>query len=200
MKKIIFATGNKDKMKEIRMILADLGMEVLSQKEAGIFADVVEDGKTFEENAIKKAKEIYEKTKIPTLADDSGIEIQYLNGWPGVMTSRFLGEDKTGNEYATERNKYILDKMKKLNKEERKVKHVTCIAYCDSNGVRVARGENIGYIALSPKGKNGFGFDEIFELEDGRTLAELDVEEKNKISSRKLALNKLKEYLGRDNK
>lgn len=191
--KILIGTNNEGKIKEIKEILAEF--EVLSLNQIKCNVEVEEDGKTFEENAVKKAIQIYSNTKIPTIADDSGIEIEELHGWPGVITARFLGKEKSGNEYARERNEYILEKMKNIPKEKRKVKHITCIAYCDENGVKVEKGEQIGYIALSPKGKNGFGFDEIFELEDGRTMAEISKEEKNQISSRKQALEKIKEQI-----
>ena len=191
--KILVATTNKGKLVEIKQILTK--HEVISLKDVNMEVDVKEDGKTFEENAIKKAKEIFNITKIPSIADDSGIEIEEYKGWPGVLTARFLGEDKAGNEHARERNEYILEKMKDLPKEKRKVKHVTCIAYCDENGVIVERGENIGYIAIMPKGTNGFGFDEIFELENGQTMAEITKEEKNKISSRKKALEKISKQI-----
>lgn len=187
--KILIATKNEGKLKEIKQILN--GYEILSLKEIKCEIEIEENGKTFEENACKKAEAIYKKTKIPTIADDSGIEIEELNGWPGVITARFLGKEKSGNEYARERNEYILEKMKNLPKEKRKVKHITCIAYCDENGIKVVRGEQTGYIATSPKGENGFGFDEIFELENGKTMAQISKEEKNQISSRKRALEKI---------
>lgn len=191
--KILIATNNEGKLKEIKEILKQY--EIISLKEISYDIEVEENGKTFEENATKKAKTIYNQVKIPCIADDSGIEIEELGGFPGVLTARFLGKDKAGNEYARERNEYILKKMKDVPKERRKVKHITCIAYCDQNGVKVVRGEEEGYIANSPKGENGFGFDEIFELENGKTYAEIGKEEKNKISSRKKALEKIKEVI-----
>lgn len=190
--KLLLATNNEGKLKEIKEILAE--HEIISLKQIGCNIEVIEDGKTFEENAIKKATIIYNETKIPTIADDSGIEIEALGGWPGVKTARFLGEDKSGNEYARERNEYILQKMKNMPKEKRKVKHITCIAYCDQSGAKVVRGEQSGYIALEPRGDNGFGFDEIFELSNEKTMAEIKKEEKNKISSRKKALENLTKY------
>jgi len=190
---ILVASNNQGKIREIQEILEEY--EIISLKQINCEIDVEEDGKTFEENAIKKAKAIYNETKIPCIADDSGIEIEEYNGWPGVLTARFLGEDKQTNEYARERNEYILEKMKNLPKEKRKVKHVTCIAYYDENGARVVRGEQEGCIAESFRGDNGFGFDEIFELLDGRTMAEISKEEKNKISSRKKALEKIKKQI-----
>lgn len=191
--KILAATNNKGKIKEIKEILEDY--EIISLKDIKLEIEVIEDGKTFSENAIKKASEIYDKTKIPCIADDSGIEIEEYNGWPGVLTARFLGEEKATNEYARQRNEYILEKMKGLPKEKRKVNHVTCIAYCDENGVKTAIAKQEGYIAKELKGENGFGFDEIFETQNGKTMAELTPQEKNKISSRKKALEKIKKQI-----
>ncbi len=191
--KLLVATNNEGKLKEIEQILKEF--EIISLKQCMLEIEIEEDGKTFEENATKKAKCIYEKTKIPCIADDSGIEIEEYEGWPGVITARFLGIDKSSNEYARKRNEYILEKMKNLPKERRKVKHVTCIAYCNENGCKVVRGEQTGYIAEFPKGENGFGFDEIFELSNGKTMAEISKEEKNKISSRKVALEKIKNFV-----
>ena len=126
------------------------------------------------------------------------VEYAYTNiiGWPGVETARFLGQDKTKNEHARQRNEYILNKMKDLPKQKRKVKYVTTIAYIDENQKEyIIKGEIEGYISNTIRGENGFGFDEIFELENGKTLAELSKQEKNKISSRKIALEKLKEKI-----
>lgn len=190
---ILVGTNNQGKLEEIKEILTEY--EIISLKQAQCEIEIIEDGKNFEENAIKKAKAIYEATNMPCIADDSGIEIEEFNGWPGVLTARFLGKDKSTNEYARQRNEYILEKMRNLPKERRKVKHVTCIAYCNEKGTKVVRGEEAGYIAEFPRGENGFGFDEIFEIEDGRTYAQIGKTEKNKISSRKKALEKIKEII-----
>ncbi len=187
--KLLVATNNEGKLKEIQDILSNY--EVISLKDIELEIKVKEDGETFEENAIKKAEYIYEKTNIPCIADDSGLEIESLGGWPGVLTARFLGEDKATNKYARQRNEYILEKMKDMPKEKRRAKHVTCIAYCDEKGIKVVRGEQEGYIAEFPRGKKGFGFDEIFELENGKTMGEIAKDEKNMISSRKKALEKI---------
>lgn len=191
--KIVVATNNEGKLNEIKQILCDY--EIISLKEIECTIEVKEDGQTFEANAIKKAETIFNKTKIPCMADDSGIEIKEFNGWPGVKTARFLGENKATNEYSRERNEFILEKMKNMPKENRKVKHVTCIAYCDKNGTKVVRGEQDGYIAQTFRGNEGFGFDEIFELPSGKTMAEISKEEKNRISSRKIALEKIKRII-----
>lgn len=188
--RILVASTNKGKIKEIKEILEK--WEIITLNDIKNAVKVIEDGKTFEENAKKKAKQLYEYTNIPCIADDSGICIKEYEGWPGVRTARFLGEGKVGNQYAKQRNQYILDKMKGLEKERRKVDNITAIAYYDGKEFQVAEGILSGYIAKEAKGENGFGFDEIFEIEDGRTLAELKPEEKNVISSRKKALEIIK--------
>lgn len=192
MEKIIVATNNKGKLKEIREILNDY--ELLSLEEVNININVEENGSTFEGNALKKAKEIFKITNMPCIADDSGLCIDVLNGWPGVETARFLG-DKASQE---DRNRYILEKMEDKSGNGRKANVVCDIAYVDKNITIVVEGIIEGYIAKEERGNNGFGFDNIFELEDGRTLAELSEKEKNEISSRKIALEKLKKQL--DNK
>ncbi len=119
-------------------------------------------------------------------------------GWPGVETARFLGQDKSKNEHARQRNEYILQKMNNLSKQKRKVKYVTMVAYVDENQKEyIVKGEIEGYISTTIRGENGFGFDEIFELENGKTLAELSKQEKNQISSRKIALEQLREKICR---
>ena len=180
---IILASNNKGKVKEIKELLED--EEIKTLEEMNIDIDVKEDGDTFEENALKKAREIYKLTNIPCIADDSGICIKELNGFPGVKTKRFLGE----NASQEERNNYLVEQLKDMPKEKRD-------AYINQNGKeQIFNGTLKGYIAEKPRGNNGFGFDEIFELDDGRTLAELSNEEKNNISSRKIALEKLKEAI-----
>lgn len=187
MKEILVATNNKGKLEEIKQILKDYNL--LSLKDIGCKVNVDEDGKTFEENAIKKAKEISKITNMPCIADDSGLCIDVLNGWPGVHTARFLGENATDED----RNNYILEKMK--NEKNRSAKVVCAIAYYYKEDTIVVRGEIEGKIPKEKRGENGFGFDSIFELENEKTLAELTNEEKNKVSSRKIALEKLKEKL-----
>ncbi len=187
---IILASNNNGKVKEIKELLENEDIKTL--EEMNINIDVEEDGNTFEENALKKAREIYRLTNIPCIADDSGICIKELNGFPGVKTKRFLGK----NASQEERNNYLIKQLKGMPKGKRKVDFITCIAYVNKNGEeKVFKGILEGYIAEVPRGNNGFGFDEIFELEDGRTLAQLSNEEKNNISSRRIALEKLKENI-----
>ena len=188
---IIMASGNKGKIKEAQEILSNY--KIIPMKELGIDMDVEEDKETFEGNAIKKAQTISNKLNgKKCLADDSGIEIEYLNGFPGVKTKRW----KKGTD--RDRNLEIIEKMKGISKENRKIKFITAIAISDGTKTVYEIEEIIGYVAEDVRGTNGFGFDEIFELENGKTLAELSNEEKNKISARKKALEKIKIKL--DNK
>lgn len=188
---IVVATNNAGKLKEIKSVLGN-EFKILSLKDVNCEIEVEENGNTFEENALKKAKEVYERVKMPCLADDTGLCIDYFDGWPGIRTARFLGE-KVSKE---ERNDYILSKMREAKKEERKAKVITALALViDTKQVIVSEGQLEGYIAREKKGQNGFGFDEIFELETGNTLAELSLEEKNKLSSRKKALENLKKKI-----
>ncbi len=189
MKKIVVATNNKGKLKEIKEILN--GYELLSLEEIGANIKVEEDEKIFKGNALKKAKEVFKVTNIPCIADDSGLCIDVLNGWPGVETARFLGKEASQED----RNRYILEKMIGKTEEERKAKVVCDIAYVDSGNEIVVEGIIKGRISEAERGNNGFGFDSIFELDNGKTLAELSEEEKNEVSSRRIAIEKLKKFL-----
>lgn len=193
MEKLIFATGNEDKMKEIRMILADCGYEILSMKEAGIDVDIVEDGSTFEENAIIKATAISKLAGCVVLADDSGLEIDYLNKEPGIYSARYEGVD---TPYSV-KNQIILDRLKDVPDEKRTARFVCAIAAAFPDGrVETRRGVIEGRIAYEPAGENGFGYDPIFYLpEYGKTTAEIAPEEKNKISHRGRALQMIREVL-----
>lgn len=193
MKKIIFATGNADKMKEIREILSDLDAEILSMKEAGIQADIVEDGKTFEENAVIKATAISKLTGEIVLADDSGLEIDYLNKEPGVYSARYMGEN---TDYHI-KNASLIGRLEGVPDEKRTARFVCAIAAAFPDGrVETVRGTMEGRIGYEEKGENGFGYDPIFFLpEYGCTSAELSMEEKNKISHRGKALQAIKEEL-----
>ena len=193
MKKIIFATGNQDKMREIHEILADMDVEVVSMKEAGIHADIVENGSTFEENAVIKAKTICELTGEITLADDSGLEIDYLNKEPGVYSARYMGE----NTSYRIKNQIILDRLHGVPDIVRSARFVCVIAAAFPDGTIETRRATIeGRIAQEPAGENGFGYDPIFYLPDrGKTTAQLSAEEKNEISHRGKALRQIKEIL-----
>ncbi len=185
--KIIIATGNANKMKEIRMILADLGMEILSMKEAGIDVDVVEDGDTFEANALIKAKAIAEVAKergmeAIVLADDSGLEIDYLNKEPGIYSARYAGSNTSYDI----KNSILLARMKGVADEDRTARFVCAIAAAFPDGEdAVVRGTMEGLIAYEIAGENGFGYDPIFYLpECGCTSAEISPEKKNELSHR----------------
>ena len=185
---IIIASGNKGKIKEAQEILAEY--KITPIKELGIDIDVEEDKDTFVDNAIKKATEIsiYLNGK-KCMSDDSGIEIPYLDGFPGVFTKRWhAGTDR-------DRNMEIIRKLEGVSKENRKVIFTTAIALAEGDKLVTAEEKIEGYISEEPRGKNGFGFDEIFELENGKTLAELSQEEKNEISARKKALESIKAKL-----
>ena len=193
MKRLIFATGNQNKMREIREILADLPVEILSMKEAGIEADIVEDGKTFEENAIIKAKTIMELTGELVLADDSGLEIDYLNKEPGIYSARYMGEDTSYHI----KNASLIQRLEGVPDEKRTARFVCAVAAAFPDGtIKTVRGTMEGRIGYEEKGANGFGYDPIFYLpEYGCTSAELAMEEKNKISHRGKALQAIRTEL-----
>lgn len=186
---IVAATGNKGKLKEIKDIFPEFN--IVSIKELGIDIDIDEDAKTFADNALKKAQIYAKATGLLCLADDSGIAIQYYGGFPGVKTKRWMsGTDR-------ERNQAIVQMMEDIPKEKRSCDFVTAIAIANAdNAVSTVKTHTIhGYISTEIRGENGFGFDEIFELEDGRTIAELSDEEKNSLSPRKHALEAVRKTI-----
>ena len=186
---MVFATNNEGKLRELKEIFGD--KNIISLKEIGVNIDVVEDQNSFYGNARKKAIEVFNLVKIPVIADDSGLCINALNDFPGVMTHRFLGTNKTDKE--------INDALIKAcsNLKDRSAKVVCCLVYYDGVNEVVETGEINGNITLEARGINGFGFDPIFELDDGRTLAELDSDTKNICSARYLAAKKLKKSLNK---
>lgn len=188
---IIIASRNKGKIKEAQEIL--IQYKIIPMNELGIEIDVEEDRTTFDGNAIKKAETIAKQLDGKwCIADDSGIEIEYLDGFPGVYTKRWhTGTDR-------ERNLAIIEKLKNLPKEKRKIKFITAIAMSNGNETISAISSIDGYVAQNPRGENGFGFDEIFELENGKTLAEISEEEKNEISARKKALEIIKNKINKN--
>lgn len=191
--KIIFATGNQGKMKEIKAVFSDFDGEILSMKEAGIDCSIEENGKTFEENALIKAKAIHEHTDAIVLADDSGLEVDYLGKEPGVHSARYLGEETP----YTIKNQKIMDRLEGVPKEERTARFVCAIAAVLPDGTSYVVRETIeGYIGYEERGENGFGYDPIFMVSEyEKTTAELTMEEKNKISHRGKALKAMRELL-----
>ena len=194
--KIIFATGNEGKMREVRMILGDLGIQVISMKEAGVTAEADENGTTFEENAIIKAKEIMEKTGEIVLADDSGLEVDALGGEPGIYSARYMGYDTSYHI----KNNSLIERLEGKTGEERSARFVCAIAACFPDGrVLTTRGTMEGQIGYEEKGENGFGYDPIFYLPEYQCYsAALPLEEKNKLSHRGKALRLMKEALQRE--
>lgn len=193
--KIIFATGNEGKMREVRLILKDLDCEILSLAEIGINPEIIENGTTFAENAMIKAKAVWECTGEIVLADDSGLVVDYLGGEPGIYSARYMGEDTS---YIV-KNRSITDRMTGAVGEERSARFVCSIAAVMPDGHKIhTEGTMEGIIAEKPAGTGGFGYDPIVYLpEFGMTAAELTLEQKNKISHRGKALTAMKEKLRR---
>ena len=201
MKKLILASNNKKKIKEMKEILKEIDIEVRSLEDERINIDVVEDGKTFEENAKKKAKEIYEyllerkDSNFIVLADDSGLEVNYLNGEPGIYSARYAGEH--GND--SKNNEKLLNKLKGVLKSNRGAKFICQLAmFTDKGEYFKVIGEVEGYIIEELHGDGGFGYDPLFFYEPlDKTFAELTSEEKNEISHRGKALKQLKKVINK---
>ena len=195
MRKIIFATGNKNKMIEIREILKDLDAEILSMKEAGISIDIEENGATFEENSQIKAEAVAKECPDAiVLADDSGLEIDYLNKEPGVYSARYMGEDTSYDI----KNQALLDRLEGVPKEKRTARFVCaiCAVVPGCEEPFTVRGTIEGYIGWEPAGENGFGYDPIFYVPDlDCSTAQLSMEEKNARSHRGNALRAIREVL-----
>lgn len=190
---MIFATTNQGKVREIKAILGDIGEDILSLKEAGITADIVEDGSTFEENAIIKAKAIMELTGQIVLADDSGLEVDAMNKEPGIYSARFMGEDTPYEE----KNRAIIERLEGVEGDARSARFVCVIAAAFPDGeVITTRGTIEGVIAKEPAGTNGFGYDPIVYVpEYGMTTGQMEPEQKNAISHRGKALMAMKKIL-----
>ena len=188
MKKIVLASKNLDKVKEMRLALKDLPFEILSLADFAEMPDAVEDGATFEENAIIKAKFFAERTGLACLADDSGLEVDALNGLPGVYSARFAGwhaDDNTNNQK-------LLDELKKIEVVESKADYKCALAFVDTDGTEIlTQGKIEGKIKTVAKGHGGFGYDPYFYLDANHTMAEISVAEKNKISHRGAALREM---------
>ena len=193
--KIIIATKNEGKVREFRRLLEPLGYEPVSLKDENIDAEINEDGDTFEENAHIKASEIYKLTGLPVIADDSGLEVEFLGGAPGIYSARYAGEGASDEE----RNQKLLDEMQGVDMPLRNAKFV-CALYCilDDKREYCVTGALEGFIGEEPKGEHGFGYDPIFMIDEDTSLAEVSEEEKNKISHRAKAMKRLLEELEKD--
>jgi len=192
--KFVLASNNPKKLKEMREILSELGIEVISQGEAGVNIEVEETGRTFEENALLKAAAVMEATGLPAVADDSGLMVDALGGAPGIYSARYGGDECRTD---AERIEYLLRNMG--DTDERGASFVSTIACVFPDGRRIiTRGECTGLILREPRGSGGFGYDPVFYLpEYNMTMAEMSPEQKNKISHRAKALNNLKKELGK---
>lgn len=193
---MIFASNNKNKIKQIKELFNNTALEIKSLKECNIDIDVEEDGKTAEENAIKKATEIFKLTNDCVLADDSGLSIDYFDGWPGVYTHRFIP-----NSTSQERNDAIIEKMQNVSEELRGASTYCVLAFCDKKGnITTFKGEVRCKIGHQQKGDNLFGFDPIVVLSNNKTLAELTDEEKVKVNARSLAFKKFLDFYKQNEK
>lgn len=186
--KLILATKNNGKVRELSEILK--GHEIITMSEAGFTEDIAETGKTFEENALIKAEAVCAASHLPVIADDSGLEVFALDMRPSIYSARYAGEEISYEE----KMKILLGELE--DKKDRRARFVCCAALCFPDDRKYTfRGEVYGSIAFAPKGNNGFGYDPIFLLEDGRTFAEISAEEKNEFSHRSRAFHKLFDYL-----
>lgn len=191
--KIVLASNNAHKLEELRAILSTLGMDVVAQKEMNINIEPEENGTTFEENSYIKAKTIMDACGLPTIADDSGLMVDALNGEPGVYSARF-----GGRETEKDRLNYLLERMQGV--ENRNAKFVSVITMLTPDGKKiVARGECPGKILNAPQGENGFGYDPVFFVEERAcTFAQLSSQEKNRISHRARALQRFAEIVRKE--
>lgn len=186
---IVSATKNDHKLKEIQDILSGLPVKVLSLEDFPSLFLPAECGKSYEENALLKARQVHFFTGFPALSDDTGIEVEALGGRPGIFSSRYAGSDR-------ERRRKLLQELQGMSWEKRKAKFVCAVAFVSSQGERVFRAEVSGFIAFEERGTNGFGYDPLFFLPQvGRTYGEMTEEEKNKLSHRFHALSQFRQWL-----
>ena len=194
MKKLLIASTNQGKIKEVRAQLKDFDFEIIGLDNFPGLMNIEEDGDSFKENALKKARVSAKETNLLTLADDSGLEVDYLNGKPGIYSARFSGENATDEE----NNKKLLKELKGVAEEKRTARFKCVMAIYDPHNdfYKTAAGSCEGRILKSPRGEHGFGYDPLFYVEDkGKTMAELPSEIKNKISHRANALEKMKKII-----
>lgn len=190
--KVIIATKNEGKVREFRQLLAPFGYEPISMAEANVNAEIVEDGETFEENAHIKAKAVHKLTGMPVIADDSGLEVEFLGGAPGIYSARYAGENATDEQ----RNQKLLEEMQGVDMPLRGARFVCAIYFIGENGKEYCvTGTLEGFIGYEPIGTEGFGYDPIFMLDEDTSLAQIDSGKKNKISHRAQAMKKLAEEL-----
>ena len=193
MEKVILATNNEGKIRELSSLISGESWEFISPAAAGIELDVEETGRTFEENAVIKAKSYAKASNLPAIADDSGLEVDALNGDPGVFSARYAGPDASDNK----RNEFLLFNLANVPWEKRTARFrcVIAIAFPEDRLI-LCKGECPGIIAFEPKGENGFGYDPVFYLPElGKSMAEISLEEKNRISHRAKAARKAQEFL-----
>lgn len=195
--KFVIATNNKKKLREIREILATLGVSAISLAEAGVESDAEETGETFEENSLIKARAAFEASGLPAIADDSGLAVDALGGAPGVYSARYGGERLKSDE---ERYNFLLENMRGVPEGERGARFVSVITCVFPDGrIISARGETAGEILFSPRGDGGFGYDPVFFVpSENASMAELSAERKNEISHRGKALSLMAEKLRRE--
>lgn len=184
--KLVFATNNENKLREAREIFAPLGIKVISQQEAGAYCEPEENGTTFAENAMIKARAVYDIVKMPVIADDSGLCVNALDGRPGVLSARYAPK---GQECAK-----LLEEMKDIPEDKRNASFKCSIVYIDEKKLFTVVGGCAGTIGFEERGTNGFGYDPVFMC-NGKSMAEMTPEEKNKLSHRGMALKSLYEVL-----
>lgn len=190
--RLIIASNNEGKLREFGKLLEPFGFEVISMRQAGFTEEIIEDGDTFEENAHIKARAVFEATGLPTIADDSGLEIDFLNGAPGIYSARYAGEDASDEERCLK----VLEEMHGVARPLRDARFVCSIYFiCAEDDEYSVNGTVEGYIGDEMVGKNGFGYDPIFMLDDDESMATVGEEEKNRISHRARAFEKLGDIL-----
>jgi len=190
--KLVLASNNANKLREVKQLLEPLGFKILSQREAGVDIEPEENGSTFAENSAIKAKAVFDLCKMPVIADDSGLCVDYLQGAPGVFSARYAPENQLCDK--------LLAELDGVSEQNRGAYFACVICYIDENAdEHFFEGRVYGTIGFEKKGTNGFGYDPVFVHKNGKSLAEMDSDEKNRISHRANALKKLVEYFEQSN-